>query len=186
MSSFKIFTALFLSVFLAACGFEPLLAQKQEDGISITAVYPAIEIGNIPDRDGQYLRNLLIDRLDTDGRAPGAKAPEFDLAVEHGGAPYSLVFTPLSRETVNLGIRKDASATRAQMQVTTRMQLIDKNTKKVMFSRNLKAVGAYNLLDNQLATLVSQQNVADNILRELGNDALTELNLYFRRSGTEP
>ncbi len=128
---------------------------------------PDIDIANIPDRDGQYLRNLLIDRLYVNGRP--------------ADAPYQLKFSPLGKSIVNLGVRKDATSTRAQMQITTQMQLIDKGTGKVLLQRDFKTAGAYNLLDNQLATMVSQQNITESILQELKDSAVTELNLYFRR-----
>ena len=156
-----------LFVFLSACGFEPLLAQKGAADQSVVMLYPGIEIGNIPDRDGQYLRNLLIDRLYTNGRPYEA--------------PYILTFSPLVKSSVNLGIRKNASATRAQMQITTEMQLMARDTKQILLTRSLKTTGAYNLLDNQLATLTSQQYTLDDALKELGDEAVTELNLFFSR-----
>ena len=155
-----------LSVFCllsSGCGFEPLHTTG-------TPLMPAasIEIANIPDRDGQYLRNRLIDRLNTNGRPTNA--------------PYQLKFSPLSKTIINLGIEKTAAATRAQMQLGTQMQLVEKNTGKVLLQRSLRAIGSYNLLDNQLATLTSQQNTTENLLREISDDAVTELSLYFRRN----
>ena len=149
-------------LFLSACGFEPMHAAG-------TSVMPSagIEITNIPDRDGQYLRNQLIDRLNIGGRP--------------ANAPYQLKFSVLSKTIVNLGIEKTATATRAQMQISTQMQLVEKRTGKVLLKRPLRAIGAYNLLDNQLATLTSQQNTIENLLQEIGDDAVTELSLYFRR-----
>lgn len=162
-----------LTISLSACGgFEPMLAAKPDAQMQTGAAMPDIEIGNIPDQEGQYLRNVLIDRLYTDGR-PAA-------------ALYQLSFSPLLKDIMNLGIQKDATATRAQMQITTQMQLIEKSTGKVVLRRDLKTVGAYNLLDNQLATLVSQRNITESILQEMGDNAVTELNLYFRRKSFQP
>lgn len=158
-----------LALTLSACGFEPMLATQST---SQQALLPAMDISNIPDREGQYLRNLLIDRLYTQGR------PE--------NAAYQLNVSPLVKEIVSLGIQKDATATRAQMQISTELQLIEKGTNKAVLTRTLKAVGAYNLLDNQLATLVSQKNITESVLQELGNDMVTELNLYFRRKDENP
>ena len=154
-------------LFLSGCGFESVYAAKAQSPLS----RPDIEIGNIPDRDGQYLRNLLIDRLYINGRPPDAV--------------YQLKLSPLANNTVNIGIQKDATATRAQMQITTRMQLIEKSTGKVLLQRALRAMGSYNLLDNQLATMVSQQNVTESILHEMSGDVMTELDLYFRRNAPQ-
>jgi LPS-assembly lipoprotein len=171
MSSFRAPTlclCLFLTAGLSACGFESLRAPKNQLSVS----RPDIEIGNIPDREGQYLRNLLIDRLYTHGRP--------------ADAAQQLKFSPLDKNISNIGIQSDATATVAQMQISTQMQLVEKATGAVLLQRRLKAAGSYNLLDNQLATLVSQQNVTENILRGLGDDAVMELNLYFRRAGEAP
>ncbi|MBI3441891.1 MAG: hypothetical protein HY052_08880 [Proteobacteria bacterium] len=163
----KLYIACFCMLIMAGlsgCGFAPIYADKDMPAVA----RPDIDISNIPDREGQYLRNLLIDRLYTSGRPTAA--------------PYELRFTTLQKDIVNIGIQKDATATRAQMQITTQMQLVEKSTSKVLLQRTLKTADSYNLLDNQLATLVSQQNVTDSILREMGDDVITELNLYFRRT----
>lgn len=168
MSLFKtIITCLCLAVSLSACGFESMYT-AQNQGIA-QGLKSSIEVDNIPDRDGQYLRNLLVDRLYTAGRPAEPR--------------YQLKFSPLAKEVVNIGVQKDATATRAQMQIVTKMQLVEKNTGTVLLERNLRTVGAHNLLDNQLATLVSQQNITEGILQELSDDIMTELSLYFRRQG---
>ena len=173
MSLYKnVCTALVLGLILGvtACGFEPMYGTKSPATQAVDQALPNIDIGNIPDRDGQYLRNLLIDRLYTSGR-PDA-------------APYTLNFSRLNKNIVDIGIQKDATATRAQIQITTHMDLIDKTSGKAVLQRDLKTVGAYNLLDDQLSTLVSQQNITDSILQEMRDDAVTELSLYFRRKAT--
>jgi LPS-assembly lipoprotein len=170
MSLFKNICAaacLALTLSLAACGFEPMYGTHSQAAQAVDTALPNIEIANIPDRDGQYLRNLLMDRLYTSGR------PE--------AAPYTLTFSKLTENITNIGIQKDATATRAQIQITTHMELVDKNTGKAVLQRDLKTVGAYNLLDDQLSTLMSQQNITDSILQEMRDDAVTELGLYFRR-----
>jgi hypothetical protein len=167
MSLFKPLTlclCLFLAAGLSACGFESLYTQKN----LLSVARPDIEIGNIPDQSGQALRNLLIDRLYTHGRPPDAL--------------YQLKFSPLEENISNIGIQRDATATISQIQISTRMQLVEKNTGTIVLRRWLRAAGSHNLLDNQLATLMSQQNVTENLIQKLGDDAVMELNLYFRRS----
>jgi LPS-assembly lipoprotein len=160
-------TMLAALLFLSGCGFEPMYGKNSPGAEAVAVALPNIDIGNIPDRDGQYLRNLLIDQLYTQGR-PDA-------------APYTVTFSRLQKTTVDLGIQKDATATRAQIQITTHMELVDKATNKAVLQRDLKTVGAYNLLDDQLATLVSQQSITESILQEMRDDAVTQLSLYFRR-----
>ena len=170
MSLFKAALCLVLMLGLGSCGFEPMYGTQSKAAEEVAVGLPNIEIGNIPDRDGQYLRNLLMDRLYTSGR------PE--------GAPYTLTFSKLTKNIINIGIQKDATATRAQIQMLTHMELVDKSTGKAVLQRDLKTVGAYNLLDDQLSTLMSRQNITDSILHEMRDDAVTELSLYFRRKAT--
>jgi len=161
---------LMIPFFLTSCGFEPMYGTHSATAEAVDVALPNIEIANIPDRDGQYLRNLLMDRLYTSGRP--------------ADAAYTLTFSKLAKNIVNIGIQKDATATRAQIQITTHMELVDKSTGKAVLQRDLKTVGAYNLLDDQLSTLMSQQNITDSILQEMRDDAVTELSLYFRRKAT--
>lgn len=168
MSSFKALFAVAALMMLAACGFEPMYGTHSAQSEAATTALPNIEIANIPDRDGQYLRNLLMDRLYQHGHPDDA-------------APYILKFGTLSKNIVDLGIQKDATATRAQIQIAAHMDLVDKSTGKAVLQRDFRTVGAYNLLDDQLATLVSQQNITESILQEMRDEAVTQLSLYFRR-----
>jgi LPS-assembly lipoprotein len=174
MSSFKALTAapavLLALLTLAACGFEPMYGTESAQSQAISTALPDIEVSNIPDRDGQYLRNLLMDQLYRHGR-PDA-------------APYILKFSALTKNIVDLGLQKDATATRAQIQISAHMDLIDKSTGKPVLQRDFRNVGAYNLLDDQLATLVSQQNITESTLHEMRDEAVTQLSLYFRNKAT--
>lgn len=158
--------ALLLPLFLSACGFTPMYGGK--DNVARLASHSNIEIANIPDREGQYLRNELIDRLYLDGRPA-----ETD---------YLLSVAPLRIVTTNLGIRKDATATRAIANIDTVMRLVEKRTGAVLLERPVRVTGGYNLLDNQFATLVSRRSVHDDMLGELADHVMTELGLYFRRA----
>lgn len=162
MSSFKVFIFC-LCLMVAGCGFTPMYGDK-----AASTLRPDIEIVSIPDRDGQYLRNLLIDRLYLQGTPADTR--------------YQLVMSPPQKTVINIGIRKDASATRAQMQIDSKMQLIEKAGGKVLMERDFRIVGAYNLLDDQLATIVSRQSITENMLREMADDVVRALDLHFRES----
>jgi len=167
MWSSRIAAGFALCLALSGCGFKPLYGSHSAP--AQTAVSSGVEIGNIPDREGQRLRNLLIDRMYLDGRPPDA--------------PYLLTVTPLKTTLTNLGIRKDATSTRAMLQVTATMKLSDKSSGAVVLEREVRSVGGYNQLDNQFATLVSRESVSDHMLEELSETILTEVALYFSRSG---
>lgn len=160
MSSFKTFaaiTAVLLS--LTACGFQPMYGSG-----SVSSQTEKIAIENIPDRDGQYLRNTLLDRIGTDG-----------------DARYSLVVTNLNKKVTDMALRKDATYTRAEMEITADITLIDKTTSQPVLTRHVRSGGGYNLLDSQYTTNVSEQAQTENILNDLGNAIVTEIDLYLHR-----
>ncbi len=171
MSSFKKIASIgFVLLTLSSCGFRPMYGDSGAGQAVTQGNKSLVEIANIPDRDGQQLRNLLIDRLYLKGRP--------------ADAPYILTIAPLKTETTHLGIRKDATSTRAMTQIYSTMVLRDRATNRVLLTRDIRSVGSYNELDNQFATLVSSQSLAGHMLEELSDDVVTEINLYFSRQGT--
>lgn len=154
------------ALLLSGCGFQPLYAGKG-GGAEIAALHKTVDISSIPDRDGQYLRNLLMDRLYAEGRDESPR--------------YLLSIARLDKTITSLGIRKDATSTRGQMEITARMRLIDKGNGDVVLERDLRAVGGYNRLDNQFATIVSEVYSTEIVLKELAAAIMTELDLHFRR-----
>lgn len=159
-----------LALVLPSCGFKPMYGESSGVFDASDALESGVEIANIPDREGQYLRNQLIDRLNLKGRP--------------ADAPYILTIAPLQTELTNLGIRKDATSTRAMLQVSSKMILTERATGKPVLERDIRAVGGYNQLDNQFATLVSKTSVSDHMLEELADSVVTEIALYFNRERT--
>ena len=144
-------TAVLLAATLATggCGFAPLY--KQVDGeTSVSERFAEIEIPSIPDREGQILRNDLIDRLYTQGRPADAR--------------YTLKIDPVNTSISSLGIRKDATATREQLTFSVHVQLVDRASSAVLLDRSVRAVGSYDILDSQYQTLVSRQTASERVL----------------------
>lgn len=170
MLSSRPLAALLCLLLLASCGFEPLYGKTeymQSSDPDMATGRAAIDIANVPDREGQRLRNLLIDRLYVRGR------PAVGL--------YTLTLTPLQNTTTNLGIRKDATSTRAMTTIGTHVKLVENNTGRIVLERDVHAVGGYNQLDNQLATITSKRSVTDHMLEELSDSIVREIDLYFNR-----
>ena len=163
----KLCLIVFLLISASACGFQPMYGDAGLSNSSLLGSRPEIFIGNIPNREGQFLRNLLIDRLYQNGRPANYS--------------YELEFTPLEINSINMGIRRDGSATRIQIQVSTTMQLVRKSAeeKEVLFSRRFKSVGAHNMLYNQLASLTSREDIVEDILKEMSHEMVTSIDLYF-------
>lgn len=174
MSSFKHVTATALLatavIGLSGCGFTPVYADKSDirlaDGkTSVQSVFEDIRIENIPDREGQMLRNALLDRMNTDGRPTN---PRFRLQTSRLVDSYT-----------SLGIRRDATTTRAQVRVSARVRLVDTATGQPVLERVVRTVNGYNVLNDQFGTLVTREDARERSINELADLIVTHLSLFF-------
>ena len=175
MSSFKHFFTVFLCAVLlttaAGCGFSPLYATKTQTSVE---AFRNITIANIPERAGQQLRNLLIDKI------YGSAGPS-------GHSRYRLVLSNLKEHETSLGVQKDATVTRIQLRVSADLTLYDMQNSDadgnpaIELERHLRTLNSYNVLDNLYATRISRQNIMDVSLGELSDQAVTELSLFLKR-----
>lgn len=157
-----------MTIFLGlttACGFEPLHGSRGYN--ESRAIYNDIYIDNIRDRSGQILRNDLIDRFYTQGRPT---APEYILRV-----------SDIEETTSNLDLTATADTTRAQLRMDTKMRLEKKDTGELLLERELTSISSYNVLQSQFTTRVSEENVRENILKDLARQIDVQLALYFKR-----
>ncbi len=155
---------------VSACGFEPIYGvnnSKSGQAANTKEMLANIDISNIPDRDGQYLRNALIDRFYPDSRP--------------ANAAYILNIDPIEENIIDLDITKSSDATRAQLHLKTQMNLVEKGSGKIILSRNLQAVSSYNILTSEFATRVSEQNTRENALNDLARQIDLQIGLYLRR-----
>lgn len=143
-----------------------------QDNVSMDQAFSGIEIANIPDREGQALRNLLIDKLYTNGRPENAR--------------YVLKINKVREKVARLGIRKDASATRAQLQLSAHMILLDRQQGKIVLERNLSSINSFNVLRSQYTIEVSEADARQRALQEISNSITTQLTLFFNREGGNP
>ena len=153
---------------LGGCGFTPLYGGRSGTQHEVQGKLSDIRVENIPNREGQYLRNLLIDRFFAENR--------------QADATYSLTFTPVQENKYELDVTKNANATRAELRQTTTFNLKDVKTGKVLLSRNLMASTSYNVLSSQFTTRVSEDDARLNALDDLARQAEQQIVLYFERS----
>jgi len=164
----KIFLTLILTLTglgMAACGFTPVYGNFA--GSSQTkAALSQVSVDNIPDRTGQKLRNLLIDRMYMRGRPAG-------------DVPYRLKVGTVAETIYGLGIAKDATATRSQIRLNTTINLTNADGTMQYFRRYLTAVSSFNTLASQYTTLVTEEDARDQVIRDLAEQIITQLELYF-------
>ncbi len=151
---------------LTACGFHPVhgdFSPSPQNGKSV----PQIGIDVIPDREGQILRNELIDRLQINGTPTDPR--------------YQLSVSRISEYDKELAITKSSEATRAQLLLKTSMSLTDKQTGQVVLSRDLQALTSYNVLESEFATRVTENSARENAIKDLARQINLNLSLYFNR-----
>lgn len=155
------------SLALSGCGLHPLYG-NQGSGRVGGGELQQVAIDLIPERNGQVLRNLLMDKFYLDGRP--AK-PDYRLAIQ------------LSSTEENLGIRPDATATRSRVRINADVQLLSSRTGEVLFRTNARAIISYDILQAQYATLVGQQDAFQRGLTQLSDDIRTRLAIHFEQQG---
>ncbi len=162
----KNYIVLMCLICVAACGFRPLYGVNRETPVGAEARLAQVDIANIPDREGQYLRNALIDRFYHDGRPADAR--------------YSLVVQPVRESRINLDITKDADATRGQLRMDTSMILADRQTGETLVERSVRSITSYNILGSEFATRVTEDNARQNALDDLAAQIELQISLYFK------
>jgi LPS-assembly lipoprotein len=136
---------------LSGCGFRPLYAPAGPEAAAPTDLMAAVRINPLPDRAGQQLHNLLRDQLNPGGQ-PLQPAYVLDLR--------------LVQDTENVGIRKDETATRANLTLSS--------------SFVLRAA-----LDVQYPTDVAEADALARGLRELSEDIKLQLAVFFATADSQ-
>lgn len=146
---------------LAACGFTPMYGSSQQ------GVLNDVAIENVPNREGQYLRNRLIDRFYTAGTPADPR--------------YALSISRIVERRTELDVTKSSNTTRAELRLSTRIALRDKQSGAVILSRDLQSAGSYNVLSSQFTTRVSEDNVRLGILDDLARQIEQQVMLGLSR-----
>ena len=173
MIYYRTFPVLFLLIgfTLGSCGFSPMYGNvNTSPGNKVVENQMArIDIARIPEREGQILRNTLVERL-------------------HGGGDstvrttYSLKVEPINEKRTELDITETSDTTRAQLKLSTTISLKHAGKGKTALQRDIQAVTSYNVLASQFTTRVSRQNARENAIRTLADRIERQLALYFKRT----
>jgi LPS-assembly lipoprotein len=163
MRNLIVFALLLLTT---ACGYDAVYGDQKGANRAVENQLNVVAIDNIPDRSGQYLRNLLMDRFYRTG--------------EPAKPVYHLTVT-ITETRNDLGIAKDASVTRSQMILRTGFALTNAQTGQVLLQKNVTSLSGFSILDNQYATLVNEQDARNRNLQDAAERITTQLSLYFNQ-----
>jgi LPS-assembly lipoprotein len=163
----RFLTLIIATLMLAACGFHPLYAPPPSGASSMQAALNTIAIDNIPDREGLYLRNQLIDRFYKTG--------------EPTNPIYKLSLSKIEESKEGLDITVDEESTRAQLRQKTLLTLTRVADHEVVLTRTLYNVASYNILKSQYTTRVSEDNARLNAINDLARQVEQAIVLYLQQ-----
>jgi len=151
---------------LGACGFEPLYSQN-DDGIGSHDYLRQIEVAPLEKRLGQMVFNSLVDELTPLG-VPSS--PTYRLSMK------------LKENREGLGFEDDDTVTRFNYELLATFRLIDIASEKILFESANRSIAAYNVVDNQFATLTARQDAETRAAKDLSRNVKLQLSLYFRQA----
>ncbi|MGE4063904.1 MAG: LPS assembly lipoprotein LptE [Rhodospirillaceae bacterium] len=162
-------TAIMLAA-LTGCGFSPLYGERSvAGGPAVTDAMRQIVIRPLPDREGQKLRQILREQLQPRGMVD---QPAYDLEVH------------LTQRIEEIGVRRDATSSRANYILTANFYL-NEGSKRLIGDR-VQAIASYNILDEQYATVASQEDAENRAIRRVGEEIKLRLAVYFRQRAEKP
>ncbi|MGB1077710.1 MAG: LPS assembly lipoprotein LptE [Bdellovibrionales bacterium] len=151
-----------LALWLSACGFTPVYSKYGKENAQ--SALSNIEIGIIPDQEGQFLRNVLIDNFYQNGYPSN---PRYHLSIE-----------PIQERVRDLDVTITSDTTRAQLKLSTSFKVIDKQTEEEILSRNIKSITSYNVLGSEFSTRVTERNARENALIDLARQIERAITLF--------
>jgi len=150
------------------CGFRPLYGKHQST--AATELLAEIRIGQIIDRNGQMLRNDLIDRLTPQGEPANPK--------------YSLVVV-LTESMAGLGQQTNSYATLGEMQVSATFTLTD-SAGKVGFNGSSSAAVSVNFLGPRYGSVAVERDAEERALSQLADDIHDQIASYLANPASRP
>ena len=159
LKNYSVALALFV---LTGCGFSPIYGSFSNNP-KISADMNNVAIANIPEHEGQMLRNYLIDRMYHKGR------PE---------NPTTTLEIILKSSEISLGLQKDATTSRQEYNLTANYTLKDKSA-RTLASGTARSIVSYNKLDAQYGTLASRKNASERAVKEVSEQIINRISLYF-------
>jgi LPS-assembly lipoprotein len=157
---------------LAGCGFHPLYGNTTSaTPINVQQQLESIRIVPSQDRMGQQLYNDLRDMLNPRGVPT---KPKYVLAVQLVESQQQLLLT------------QDQAATRTYLLVTANYHLRVADGQTEVVSGTVRSRTGFNLLTNEYASLVAQQNAEERSAAELADGIRQRLALYLAQAPAPP
>jgi len=151
---------------LLGCGFRPLYAPpagtSAEDSAAVRLA--AVHVDPIANREGQLLRNELVDLLD-----PGRHQADTD---------YNLQVTLKYRQS-DLAYEDTGFATRANLRIDARYVLVQQSSGTPLTTGLSRVVTSYNLTDSFFSAYTTAESERHRAVKQIAHDIRRRLAAYF-------
>jgi LPS-assembly lipoprotein len=144
---------------------------QAREATPVSSDLAAVEVGLIPNRSGQLLRNELIRLLN-----PGAEShpSRYTLSIALG-------------ETVNtFAIERSGFATTANVEAVATYTLMEDATGNPVLAGTSRAVSGYNLLDNEFSTYVAAGDARTRAVDQIAFEIRNRLAAHFSKQARSP
>lgn len=167
MKFISYFAVLMACVLLTGCGFEPLYggAPTASAGRTVPQGLDQVDINLIPNAEGVFLRNALMDRFYQSGY-PAQPA-------------YTLTIDEIKQSKSDFDITIDSEATRRQLTLSTRLILSEVGTLKPVLERKVKIVTSYDVIGSQFSTRIAEDDARKAALNDLARQIETHIALFL-------
>ena len=145
---------------LSACGFQPLYEAGGSSAL-MQEQLASVDVGHIPDRLGQVMRNRLVSRLNTAGN------PAFMLEVA------------LDQVSENFGVRPDTATTQEQLTLVATIKMISHTTGEPVLEESFRARTSFDRVLSDFATVTQREDAARRLALELAERIHRRLALHF-------
>jgi LPS-assembly lipoprotein len=169
---FQFLGLLGLVLMLNACGFQPIYRNiSPKVGVENTEdLLRSVDIEIIPNFEGQFLRNQLIDSMHNTGAAPSFL--------------YILKIADINETKRDLDITKESNATIAQLRLATSLTLHRKSDNKIILKKSLWSTTSYNILESQFTTRISKDYARENGLKNIAQQVERQVSLALKNNST--
>lgn len=150
---------------LGACQMRPLYGTTSS-GTSVRDAMAAVDIGPIPGRVGQRLRNELIFDTTGGGTPP---TPEYHLQIA------------IQQSVSSTLVRLSGDAQGQQYNLSANFQLIDAKNNKVVFKGSTAARAAYDKFEQIFANTRARLDAENRAAREVAEAIRTRVAAYLSR-----
>lgn len=162
-----VFTLLGCLFLLSGCGFQPVYGTASSAGQTAEQGLDQVDIALIPDAEGVYLRNALIDRFYQNGYPV---QPRYRLAIDK-----------IVQSESDYDVTIESEATRRQLTLYATVQLMDVTKTEPLFRRELRTVTSYDVIGSQFTTRVAEEDARKAALNDLARQIETQVALFLAR-----